>query len=268
MGREFVQNLPPIAGGASLPSYEVTLGSGAVVEMSAWPLGHSLKEVQSGGTRVSRIKRLLKRCLVRVIDPGPYQFDSQSWDWNQVLFSDWDAAIMAARIATFGPLLEVSQPCPNNNPSLRDQRCSGHLNMAGDDSGADGFAIDLDRILKNDVFEIPDETAEALRRGENRFEINWNGINVKFLVPTGQTWKQIEAGLKDPRRKKDAASWVLACRIIELEGRTAKNDIMKALKDPALPAGFAEVLRKMDKCDSAESILEYWIRVFDCTCQI
>jgi hypothetical protein len=260
----YVKTLAPMSQ-HGLPTYEVTLGSGAVVRMKAWPLSHSLAMVQSGGAGTDRdqFKELLDVCLDDVVDPGPYRFDK--WDWDQVLFSDWDPAILAARIATHGPDLVIEQSCPNNNPKLKPKdRCSGTLQMANGPQTGSGFSIDLDRLLRNDVWAVPKVTREALSRGENRFTIKWADISVTFACMTGSMFKRFEAGIKqDKKLADDAVTWSLVTRILDLNGRTAKPDISKALRDPTLSASFAGVFKLMDNWDGG---IEDTLHVFCPSC--
>lgn len=218
-------------GANSLPTYTTTLPSLAKITMRAWSLGYNLSEVQSGGSDDAKVMlRLLSHCLHSVEDPGPYHLDENGkLDWRQAISSDWDAALIAARIAACGPVLEIEQPCPLHTAEL--DPCSGTLvsPTGGDYDAAVGF--DLEAALRN-VWVVPDETLEALSRGENRFTTTWEGHELVFQVPTGETLLRITEGFRDRRWGKTASrkrAWTMACQIIELDGMKTRREIVDAL---------------------------------------
>jgi hypothetical protein len=228
-------------------TYVVTLPSGAVAEMRGWSLGFNLSEVGKRGSEISRLVGLLNRCLVKVHDPGPYTLtDSNRLEWMDVAECDINSALIAARIATHGPDLVIKQRCPNHVSSGGrrdvDTGCAGYIVPIEDVGNSDqiDFRIQLDNVLENHQFVMPPETVDGLKRGENRFRTELDGIEIEFAVPTGRilTEASKKSGGKGGDTQAKTLAWSIACQLHSLDGIVGREAVFQALLSDRFPPGL------------------------------
>lgn len=150
----------------------------------------------------AQLDELLRACWVETHDPGPYAVGERGLDWDAVLQGDRFYALLAIRIATYGPTYAFSVTCG-------EERCRAR------------FEWELD--LRELPVRALSAASRALFTSGNRFETVLPDAQrrVVFRLMTGAD----ERRLPMLRRNADGGTMtaVLAHRCVEIEGITAQE---------------------------------------------
>lgn len=143
------------------------------------------------------VDRVLERCWLETVDPGPYDFGDKGMDWGKVLQGDRFHALVQVRVATYGSKYAFGLTCQNESCRQR-------------------FEWEFD-LLDLPVKKLPDESIEVFRNG-NRFEtvLPSAGKKVWFRLLTGDDERKIPA-LRQ-RSEGNLMTALFAFRIAEIEG--------------------------------------------------
>lgn len=143
---------------------------------------------------------VLGGCWLRTEDPGPYRIaEGGSVPWSKVLVCDRFVALMAIRIATYGPVYAFKAHCDK-----KDGGCDHRFE----------WEINLESQLP--IFDLPEESRVAIRENRNRFETEADGKRVVFKLLNGEDeWK---GGKKLAENKSQLMTTALSNRIVEVEG--------------------------------------------------
>jgi hypothetical protein len=209
-----------------MAKYEVELPSGAKIVFKNWSLKWANEQVRSKIKPTKRVGMLLSECTESIIDPGIYASAITSdgkLDWGRVLTCDRDVALIAIRIATHGQYLPIQQKCGLNE-------CTGLLETVGyvreqfDDALP---SLNLDRLLTEDIYMVPEEVIDNLRQGINRFSVKFGGHDIEFKLMTGNDADWAEEFVKsDPAH---SVTRMIASRIVRFDQYTHVTDIEQAL---------------------------------------
>ena len=147
------------------------------------------------------VGELLSACWLRTTDPGPYRIDGEAApDWRGVLQGDRFAALLAIRVATYGPEYAFETKC---------QSCGARIR----------WRVNLVEDLA--TRPLSPEDLEAFRAG-NRLEVEIGGATVVFRIPTGEDEERLaklaKAAIDSP------ISSALRVRIVEARGISGRLD--------------------------------------------
>jgi hypothetical protein len=161
---------------------------------------------------------MLKACLLEIVDPGPYAWLSAGGrlDWDRVLSGDRFDALLATRVATFGPDYYMRVQCtgPRCKESYEWELNLGDLpRRALKASSREMIASGKNRL-----------TTTAPDGHEVHYKLNVGGDEktaAKLRKQAGNAWSQVDA---------------LALAILEVEGiGTARNKVIDWIEGMAWP---------------------------------
>jgi hypothetical protein len=156
---------------------------------------------RKAGRRGDTFESILKACWTRTEDPGPYDFDPEkSVPWEKVLVCDRFNALIAIRVATYGSEYVFGVACG------RGQRGGCGTN----------FEWELDLATDLPVYQLPDESVEKVRAGDNSFSVEFDGIVYTYRLNTGDDERRAAKLLRDHRGEIVTTS--LQSRIVRIEG--------------------------------------------------
>lgn len=145
----------------------------------------------------AQLDELLQACWVETHEPGPYEIGAGAPDWDKVLQGDRFYALLAIRIATYGPEYAFAVTCAED-------RCRARFE----------WEVDLRQLPTRTL----SDASRARFTAGNRFEtlLPAAGRRVAFKLMTGAD----ERKLPMLRRNADgqAMSAVLAYRCIDIDG--------------------------------------------------
>jgi hypothetical protein len=170
-------------------TFEIELPSGLTVSLRGWNIKWANDQVRSRMSPASMETTLLTECTTAVIDPGPYQIKDGTVNWNDVLICDRSVALLATRIPVWGRWLPIDHQCPRALPTP----CRGKLQLPDEPIGGMGVAtLDLEKIVTDEVIPLPDESRKKIQDGDNVFEIEWEGIPVRFRLMRGRDQDSVQ----------------------------------------------------------------------------
>ena len=162
------------------------------------------------------ISYLLDSCWLETKDPGPYVIPVNKPDWDVVLSSDRTYLLVQLRVASYGPKYDFRVTCGS---------CRHHFM----------WTVDLTEL---DVQQVSDEGRRHAKSGDPLIVSLSDGRSVKCRLLTGKDEEYFATlGAKDEARM---LTLHLARRIVEIDGKTHWNDVLKAVED--LEAGVADEL--------------------------
>ena len=146
------------------------------------------------------VLELCKRAWVRLIDPGPYEFNDNNIEWNKILQGDAYWLFFQVRKISYGPIYEFTYKCDQCNTLVRHE-------------------LNIDTDL--DVNELSDESKAIFKNGQY-FEVQSpDNKLVQFrLLTAGDETKVnrlVESREMTPRQASAALS------MISVEGLEAKD---------------------------------------------
>jgi hypothetical protein len=143
---------------------------------------------------------IMAGCWLRTEDPGPYKIaEGGSVPWGKVLVCDRFVALMAIRIATYGPVYSFKAHCDKKEGGC-DHRFEWEVNLE----------------TQLPIFDLPEESRAAIKEGRNRFETEVDGKRVVFKLITGEDeWK---GGRKLAENKNQLITTALGNRVVEVDG--------------------------------------------------
>lgn len=191
------------------------------------------------GTAVGDV---LSACWNSTEDPGPYA--GGEIDWNKALACDRFFTLVCIRMATYGSDFVFKTRC--GETGRKEAGCGARFE----------WEIDLKRDLP--YYELPEESREKIKAGDNRFETiletDDGEIPILFKLNTGAD--EIKAAKKARQRRKrqrgravdDAVTIAIAGRILKFGDLTRTDAISEALEAVDFDAQLA-LLDKMDESD-------------------
>ena len=150
---------------------------------------------QSSVRKGIALTKLLDAITTKLVDPGPYTFDGDKVDWDRVLIGDRLVVFLFNRLATWGPLMDVSVRCP-------DDRCASLVNVT----------VDLDKL---EIKKLPDEGYRHLKTGEPiNVKIPSDGTEVGFRLLVGKDERFVQK--IQQKAKTSLSSSLLKYRLCDL----------------------------------------------------
>lgn len=152
-----------------MPPHTVTCPSGLKGRVRGPKVSELNLFTTQAGSKLNRsISKILKNCWLETIDPGPYELIDGELPWaKDVLDGDRLFALIATRIAAFGPIFEFSVVCPK-------RMCSRKVN----------WEINLVDDLQ--IKPYPDHIIAKYSEGDRQFSaVLEDGKKIKFTLPSG-----------------------------------------------------------------------------------
>lgn len=176
--------------------------------------------------------KILAQCWEETLDPGVYDAQiapagTATPQWDKVLVCDRFYALTCIRIATYGSEFLFPAQCPVSLCGARFE-----------------WGIDLSKDLP--VLDLPDESREAIRNGENRFETSCAGEPVFFKLMNGADEKR--TGKRALQNKSELVTVALGARILQVGGMTDKRKIDEWLKATDLDLQW-DLLKQFEAVD-------------------
>lgn len=155
--------------------------------------------------RGETIDRILSACWLRTTDVGPYakagvKEGDDPVPWSKILVCDRFVALVAVRIATYGPDYVFPVLCPDEGGRLGCGRFQWGINLAEE----------------LPLYDLPEESRAKIAAGENRFEAVVNDRRYVFKLLTGYDEKRNAQKLQDSG--SELMSLAVASRIVSIDG--------------------------------------------------
>ncbi len=204
---------------------EITVRSMRIAEVNRWAgrMGEGDKsEPTIGSNKV--FADILKNCTTSIVSPGPC-YDEFSWE----------TALIADRFQALCQIRHLSYPDIPYSFSVQCENCDKK------------FVTNINVGRGGDITyrDVP-ESARLTYRNGNRFEATVGTRKVVFKLANGKDEAVARRLVQENRDKAISAG--LSARIIELDGVTERNELMKLLEDMDLQ-DFTELKTLMEDVD-------------------
>ncbi len=158
--------------------------------------------------------KILSACWLSTDGVGPYEDFMEEGDkpppWGKILICDRYYALAAMRIATYGADYFFPVKCA-------DRMCEEQFE----------WEINIENDLE--VVDLPKETIEKIRAGDNAFDCEIEGLPVKFKLMTGKD--EIQAGRRVTQNKDQLITTALSSRILSIGDIDKRPAVHEKIKD-------------------------------------
>lgn len=180
--------------------------------------------------------KILKACVTGVHEPGPYTLgESGALNWDNVLVADRFYILVAIRVATYGSEYVFKSFC---NPCDED------------------FEWQIDILKDLEIYDIPEDSIEKFKAGDNNFETTLGEDAITFKLLTGKDEREAGQSIKDNKDKLFTTS--LASRITKVNGKRLDSF---AMQDYLSKVGVDEQLALIDSFDEYDGGIEQRITI-------
>lgn len=151
-------------------------------------------------------EEVLSGIWVETIDAGPYGFETTSRPpWDRILVCDRFYALVAARIATYGPAYSFPAECGGS-------RGCGHR-----------FEWDLNLETDVPVYDLPDDSRAAIADKRNEFASTLDGKAVVFRLLDGRAEREVA----DDFNASEIVTRNIASRLVRVEGLKGRGKFFR-----------------------------------------